>query len=354
MEITFLSNWRKESLPLNKDWYVFGAGSYAHDAYKFIKSRGCRFCGYVVDDHFFKENQMLDGKEVLPLSTLPQNASSDFSVLYAVASPKRFKSFCNDCKWERLYVFWDCMWQYDESVFQKYMEDYQKSMELFADAFSRKIMEDYLEAKRTGNAWKDAINCTDDTYFNDLTKKASLGVYVDCGAYDGDSVEDYLKFTKRDQPKVLAIEPDPDTYKILKIRYKNSSNITCVCCGVWDEDGQISFSNGKGMASHVDSENGMSKISVRSIDSLVGNDRVSFIKMDVEGAEKKALHGARKTIERDKPILAISAYHLPEDLAVLPQIIRDFDSEDVYQLYLRHHGVSAAELVLYAIPKGKK
>lgn len=284
-----MSQWRGESfsLNLNKNWYVFGAGSYAHESYEFLKSHGCRFGGYVVDDIFLKKNRTLDGMDVLPLSALLKADLSDSAVLYAVASPKRFKSFCNDCKWERLYVFWDNMWQCDQSIFLEYSKDYQKSKSLFADVRSQEIIEDYLEAKLTGNAWKDAMNCVDGTYFNDLTHNIPGGIYVDYGAYDGDSVEAYLIFCKSKQAKVLAIEPDPDNYKLLRTRYKNSSNIECVCCGVWDEEGELFFSSGQDIASHVDSENGMSKIFVRSIDSLVGDDRVSFIKMDVEGAEKK-------------------------------------------------------------------
>jgi len=77
------------------------------------------------------------------------------------------------------------------------------------------------------------------------------------------------------------------------------------------------------------------------------NDEVSFIKMDIEGAEIKALTGARKLIKKYKPKLAISAYHLPLDIIQIPLIIHDMAPE--YKLYLRHHSLVHYETVLYAV-----
>ena len=69
--------------------------------------------------------------------------------------------------------------------------------------------------------------------------------------------------------------------------------------------------------------------------------------MDIEGAELSALHGAEKTIKRDKPVLAICVYHKREDLIAIPQYIKELVPE--YKLYLRAHFPYASELVLYAI-----
>ena len=80
--------------------------------------------------------------------------------------------------------------------------------------------------------------------------------------------------------------------------------------------------------------------------------KISMIKMDVEGAELKALQGAAGTIRAWHPLLAISLYHKPEDLLTIPQYIQSLSAD--YHFYLRgHHPELAFELVLYAVPKSR-
>ena len=74
--------------------------------------------------------------------------------------------------------------------------------------------------------------------------------------------------------------------------------------------------------------------------------RVDFIKMDIEGSEREALRGAAETIRRFKPKLAISAYHRPDDLLVLPALIREI--EPSYALFFDHYTIHAEESVIFA------
>jgi hypothetical protein len=71
--------------------------------------------------------------------------------------------------------------------------------------------------------------------------------------------------------------------------------------------------------------------------------------MDVEGAEKEALLGARKTIQNEKPALAVCVYHKFDDLYVIPDLIQSFGVK--YKYYLRHYTLGLAETVLYAVPE---
>ena len=95
------------------------------------------------------------------------------------------------------------------------------------------------------------------------------------------------------------------------------------------------------------SENGSNVVIVDSIDNVCGKDRVTFIKMDIEGSEAKALRGAEKTIRRDKPRLAISIYHKPEDYFEIPFLIKEMVPE--YKLYIRHHTFNKNNTVVYAV-----
>lgn len=74
----------------------------------------------------------------------------------------------------------------------------------------------------------------------------------------------------------------------------------------------------------------------------------SFIKMDIEGAELDALIGARHSIEKDLPVLAISAYHQPDHVWRIPLLIQSFS--DQYRFFLRSHNEEGWDLVCYAVP----
>ncbi|EOS66974.1 FkbM family methyltransferase [Oscillibacter sp. 1-3] len=90
-------------------------------------------------------------------------------------------------------------------------------------------------------------------------------------------------------------------------------------------------------------------VPVATIDEIVEkeNPKVTMIKMDIEGSELEALKGAKKTIQRNKPKLAICIYHKPEDMLEIPLYIKSLVPE--YKLYVRHHSNSNVETVLYAV-----
>ena len=111
---------------------------------------------------------------------------------------------------------------------------------------------------------------------------------------------------------------------------------------------KLSFNEEAGSGSHMaeEGEQCVVTIDVDSIDNVCAGDKVTLIKMDVEGSELKALEGAINVIKRDKPRLAICVYHKPEDLYEIPQWIKSVIPE--YKLYLRQHERSDYETVLYA------
>lgn len=90
----------------------------------------------------------------------------------------------------------------------------------------------------------------------------------------------------------------------------------------------------------------VTKIQVDTIDNLCGEEKVTLIKMDIEGSEQAALRGAVNVIKRDKPRLAICIYHTFEDLYEIPFMIKDMVPE--YKIYIRHHAYSHCETVVYA------
>ena len=102
--------------------------------------------------------------------------------------------------------------------------------------------------------------------------------------------------------------------------------------GAWNKKETLHFEKKAGRSSHK-SETGI-PINFDSVDNVI-NEPVSFIKMDIEGAEKKALEGAKETIKKYKPKLYVCAYHRNEDFFALPEKILSLNPD--YNIFLRHH-----------------
>ena len=116
--------------------------------------------------------------------------------------------------------------------------------------------------------------------------------------------------------------------------------------GLWSKRTELKFLAGKKVGSRI-SKNGTEFVPVDTIDHVCASDKVTFIKMDIEGAELEALRGAADVIRRDKPKLAISIYHKPKDYFEIPFFVKELVPE--YRLYIRHHKMVYFDTVLYAV-----
>jgi FkbM family methyltransferase len=172
-------------------------------------------------------------------------------------------------------------------------------------------------------------------------------IYVDAGAYDGDSVRRFIERVNGRYERILAFEPDPKTYQRLKESFTNEPRVQAFNAGLHQHKAVLRFRNDSTRGA-IFTDEGESSIEVVSLDEVLAGASVSYIKMNIEGAEIDALHGARGAIERWTPKLAISVYHRASDLWRIPQLVREFSP--AYDLYLRQHDGGVIETVLYALP----
>jgi FkbM family methyltransferase len=129
-------------------------------------------------------------------------------------------------------------------------------------------------------------------------------------------------------------------------------NVTLLNVGLYDEVQKVKFKNSIWGSSHICEKNDFIDGSLDFEDKLVIKGDIlnlepTFIKMDIEGAEFKALRGLEKTIKANHPKLAICAYHKPADLWMIPLYIKEFGVN--YKFFLRHHSYTDSETVCYAI-----
>jgi FkbM family methyltransferase len=223
---------------------------------------------------------------------------------------------------------------------------------LLADEKSREVMDACIAYRTKRIPIPNKLYSEHDQYFvADIIHLSQGEIFVDGGAYTGDTIQQLFDVAKRqrvDISQVIAYEPDSDNYFLLNKFFGKRSNISIYKKGLSNESKEIFFKSTGVTARIVDDEkDATGKISVVDIDSIEECKNATFIKMDIEGAEWDALHGARETIVRNKPQLAICLYHSDEDMIRLVEYVHSLVPE--YKLYIRHHSRSDVETVLYAI-----
>jgi len=172
-------------------------------------------------------------------------------------------------------------------------------------------------------------------------------VFVDVGCFDGGNVIDFIK-NYPSYRSVHVVEPEPVQMAKIKERLHGFANINYHQYGASNHKGVTRFTS-SGIWSHMD-DKGDIKVKVNTIDALI-DERISFIKMDIEGHEYSALEGARQHIIDDHPALAICAYHLVDDFWKLPELVLSFRQD--YKIYMRHYTEGVLETVYYFVPVKK-
>lgn len=187
-------------------------------------------------------------------------------------------------------------------------------------------------------------------YFeNGIIELSQQEVFIDGGAYNGDTVGEFIKQTSGKFKKIYSFEPDDESYSELVKNVRDIKDIIPMPYGLWNKKDILKFQKGLTPEGNriTDFNYGSIDISVISIDEAIKEDIPTFIKLDVEGSELKALEGAKNTIVEHKPKLAICVYHKPFDIIDIPIYIKKLVPE--YKLYLRHYSDTHLETVLYAI-----
>jgi FkbM family methyltransferase len=192
-------------------------------------------------------------------------------------------------------------------------------------------------------------------YFpEDLFRYLKNEVLIDCGAFDGDSVRQYLgRCPATRDVKIIALEPDSGSFQrlarwALDLPRPLAGNVRIEPWAVADKSGDVAFEALGSVRSGVQDRGG-TQVTAVALDDI-GVDP-TFIKMDIEGLELRALQGASRTLSRCLPVLAISLYHHAADLWSIPNFLKSLVPE--YRLFLRRYAEDCWELVLYAVPASR-
>lgn len=238
------------------------------------------------------------------------------------------------------------------------MERVSSVMGLLQDEESRRIFARIVEKRKTGEAdYSDILSNTG--YFPcDIFAMTNNEVFVDCGAYNGDTISEFID-TVDDFERIISYEADPYNYESITksmIYGLNTDKIDVYNLAVSDHEKELVFNCGIGPSSFArdlddtsfapDDQTASIKVRAVQLDNHLASIKPTMIKMDIEGAEMDALHGAEIIIKEFKPKLAICLYHRMDDILDIPEFIHELVPE--YKLYIRHQSAMYFDTVLYA------
>lgn len=221
-------------------------------------------------------------------------------------------------------------------------------MDVWADDNSRRLYREMVRSIFADDNSALIPYGEEDIYFPSFIPAASYRSFVDAGAYIGDTLDIFRTRIGDAFDNYYAVEADPENFAKLELKTAGDPRVQCFQIALLDKDGAIPFYHRADSARSLTGL-GEDTIPAAGLDSILGDSPVTFIKMDIEGAEKKALDGARHIITTQRPAMAVCLYHRLDDLWCIPLWIKRINPE--YQLYLRYYVYGRyVDYACYAVP----
>ncbi len=356
---------------------LYGMGNGADKILAVLADRGIPVADFFASDGFVRGHSF-HGKVVLSYSAMrAKYAAENPVVLIAFASSRPevlalMERVVAECETYIPDVPVCGTELFDAAFYEAHQAEITAARALFADEESRRVYDGILQYKLTGRL--DTLRATESApadAFRHILRADRFRTAADLGAYNGDSIRD-LRMYAPHLSTVVAMEPDRRNHRRLEAYAKGLTEagaplrVIPVAAGAWSSDTVLTFhGSGNRNAGLTDSQVSVSPlpstadnpyfgrseaVPVRALDAVAEEWGVcpDYIKYDVEGAEREALLGSRRLIERASPALLVSAYHRSADLFRLPLLVHQLDP--AYRLYLRRMaGVPAWDINLYAV-----
>lgn len=188
--------------------------------------------------------------------------------------------------------------------------------------------------------------------FKTLLESRHNSIFIDCGAYTGDTISLFLEASRIQPKKVIAYEPEPQSFGYLE-KYLAETNVGYEA----HMKGLAAYCNKRMLrvedvySAFTEKPNHSGDIEVESVclddiePSIVDADII--IKMDIEGGEYDALLGARQIITKHRPRLAICLYHKVEDLVRIAELLYSLQPD--YKFHVKHQSTGCTDTILFAV-----
>lgn len=316
---------------------IYGMGNGADMVIDKLHNMGVEVAGIFASDNFVR-GQLFRGMQVKKYSDICKEYDDFFIVMsFAVHDDETIENVKKMAS-EHPFVAPDVPVADDTIFTREYIEahneEFDKAYELLADEESRENYINILNFKVSGKIeYLFKAEKEKNFIYKEILKVGDNETFVDLGAYDGDTVREFVAACGGKYKKIYAFEADEKNFKKLKANTENFEDVYAFNLAAWDKKETLLFEKKKGRNSRL-SVAGNVEVQAQSVDNVVDGE-VTILKMDIEGSEEKALDGARETIVKYSPRLYVCAYHRNSDMFLLPLKIHSMCSN--YRFYFYHH-----------------
>jgi FkbM family methyltransferase len=354
-----------------RDLILFGAGNLGRQALAALRQGGKQPLAFMDNNPALWQRQV-DGVDVYgPAEAARRFDGNKVGVLTTIwcgEATDRMSDRINPLRalgFRHLALFGHLAWKHPDKFLPHYSLDLPsralaeanrivQAFDLFQERRSREI---FLAHVR----WRlhldyDALPApTEETiYFNERLMRPVVDEFlIDGGAFTGDTIDSFLgSFGRQGFRRVLSFEPDPKNFATLTDHVRGlptsfGSRITPLAFALGERSSTVHVESSGGPSSRVGV--GDHEVPCRMIDEFTeGGSLPTFIKLDIEGYEPKALAGATSTLRKARPVVSACVYHVQNHLWEIPLQLQQ--STPDYRYYLVPHLADGWDLVLYAVP----
>ena len=346
----------------DKKIVMYGMGNGADKIIGICENYGIEINDFFASDGFVRGHSF-HGKTVLSFSEVKEKyGAENIIVLLSFASSlpdvlENIYKIASECELYAPDVPVSGENLFNSDFFEENKDKIEAARALLCDEKSIEVFDSVISYKLSGDVrfLKDSHSDIGEAY-RDILHAEKFEKIADLGAYNGDTLREIKPYATKLR-KAIALEPDRRNFKKLS-GYAEGEEFEIIChnLAAWSEKETLIFDGGGSRNSSLLTGGSLAvgkaaktvEVSADSLDNILLGESVDYIKFDVEGAEKEAIFGARRTIERYAPALAVSVYHRSEDIFSLALLLREICPE--YKFYLRRREyIPAWDTILFAV-----
>ena len=360
--IDVIKELKEDNLPI----YIWGCGQVAEDIYYYLDRLNIEIVAAMVDKEYLPmwKGKKLCGKlEVFDKESVRAHCTK-FNVIVGHSRYELGKAFAKEMPEINRMVYlpsvsYNQFEKTSREEIQENVDRYIKLIDVLEDAKSVNALFAFLNTKITGDISYilDVFEQPMTFFDNDLFCVSENEVYMDIGAYDGDTIKTFLDASNGKYKKIIALEPDVKNHERLSNYVENNKmkDVLLTTKGAWNTSTVLKFYEGNEQISSVvvddrnitNNNNSVVEIAVERLDEMFANEDVTIMKINYLDGVLEALEGAKNIIISERPkIVTTVGFNVTNILKIVEYL---YSLKLDYKFYLRFNSAMTSRLVLYTI-----